>query len=171
MFVSSNSQALKDSPPADTVSSWVERNAESRTVCACSRNNNHNQNEGSDVSDTSVPLISRTPSSVCPASPTYHDPVPDNLDRLDDVDGLPVIHCDVQTRVQQIIVEHKVSLFLSTNDAYTVHAVQVVRLSFFLSFQLKEEALRKELHTTRMALIKQVCNHTAEADRVDDIVS
>lgn len=42
---------------------------------------------------------------------------------------------------------------------------------FFIIFQLKEEALRKELHTTRMALIKQVCNHNAEIDRVDDIVS
>jgi len=32
----------------------------------------------------------------------------DNPDWLDDVDGLPVICCDVQMRVQQIIVEHKV---------------------------------------------------------------
>jgi myotubularin-related protein 3/4 len=37
-------------------------------------------------------------------------------------------------------------------------------------FQLKEEALRKELHTTRMALIKQVCNHNTDAERIDDIV-
>lgn len=60
------------------------------------------------MSDTSAPLISRTPSSVCPASPTHQDGMPDNPDRLDDVDGLPVIHCDVQMRLQQIIIEHKV---------------------------------------------------------------
>lgn len=137
-------ETQKDSPP-DIVSPWVENTAVGRTVCSCSRNynHNHNHNEGSDVSDTSAPLISRTPSSVCPASPIYQDPVLDNPDRLDDVDGLPVIHCEVQMRVQQIIVEHK----------------------------LKEEALRKELHTTRMALIKQVSNHNAETDRVDDIGS
>lgn len=40
-----------------------------------------------------------------------------------------------------------------------------------LCFQLKEEALKKELHTTRLALIKQVCNHNADPDRIDDIVS
>ncbi|CAL7942733.1 unnamed protein product [Xylocopa violacea] len=141
----------KNSSP-DIVSPWVEStamNASQQPVCSCSRNYNHNHNhnhnhEGSDVSDTSAPLIEpRTPSSVYPASPIYQEVVPDNTDRLDDVDGLPVIHCDVQMRVQQIIVEHK----------------------------LKEEALRKELHTTRMALIKQVCNHSADADRVDDIGS
>ncbi|CAK9815996.1 Myotubularin-related protein 4 [Anthophora plagiata] len=139
-------ETTEKNSPSDTVSPWIESNATSRTVCSCSRNYNHNQNhnEGSDVSDTSAPLISRTPSSICPASPTcQHAVPPDNPDRLDDVDGLPVIHCDVQMRVQQIIVERK----------------------------LKEEALRKELHTTRMALIKQVCNHNAETDRVDDIGS
>lgn len=52
--------------------------------------------------------MSRTPSSLCPASPIHQDVVAENPDRLDDVDGLPVIHCDVQLRVQQIIVEHKV---------------------------------------------------------------
>lgn len=37
---------------------------------------------------------------------------------------------------------------------------------------MKEEALRKELHTTRLALIKQLCNnHNADTDRIDDIVS
>lgn len=60
------------------------------------------------MSDTSVPLISRTPSSICPASPIHQDVVLDNPDWLDDVDGLPVICCDVQMRVQQIIVEYKV---------------------------------------------------------------
>ncbi|XP_011501347.1 PREDICTED: myotubularin-related protein 3 isoform X1 [Ceratosolen solmsi marchali] len=104
---------------------------------------NRNQNEESDASETSVPLISRTPSSICPASPIHQDIMIDNFDRLDDIDGLPVIHCDVQIRVQQIIVENK----------------------------LKEEALRKELHTTRMALIKQVCNHNTDSERVDDIGS
>lgn len=41
-----------------------------------------------------------------------------------------------------------------------------------ISVQIKEEALRKELHTTRLALIKQVCTHNnADNERVDDIVS
>ncbi|XP_076232140.1 phosphatidylinositol-3,5-bisphosphate 3-phosphatase MTMR4 isoform X2 [Calliopsis andreniformis] len=137
--------------PQDIVSPWIEANATGRTICSCNRNynqssgqsQNHNHNEGSDVSDGSAPLISRTPSSVCPVSPSHQDVVPDSPDRLDDVDGLPVIHCDVQMRVQQIIVENK----------------------------LKEEALRKELHTTRLALIKQVCNHNTDTDRIDDIGS
>lgn len=75
-----------------------------RGTCICNRF----QQEGSDVSETSVPLVSRTPSSICPASPIHQDIILDNPDSLDDVDGLPVIHCDVQLRVQQIIVEHKV---------------------------------------------------------------
>ncbi|KZC14608.1 Myotubularin-related protein 3, partial [Dufourea novaeangliae] len=140
-------QTPQKNSPQDIVSSWIETNSVGRTVCSCSRttyNHNHNHNhEGSDLSDTSAPLISRTPSSVCPASPVHQDPIPDNPDRLDDVDGLPIIHCEVQMRVQQIIVEHK----------------------------LKEEALGKELHTTRLALIKQVCNHNADTDRIDDIGS
>ena len=102
----------KNSSP-DIVSPWIENNATSRIGCSCNRNYNHNHNEGSDVSDTSIPQISRTPSSICPASPTYQDTVPDNPDRLDDVDGLPLIHCDVQMRVQQIIVEHKVLISMS----------------------------------------------------------
>ncbi|XP_063988143.1 myotubularin-related protein 3 isoform X1 [Diachasmimorpha longicaudata] len=106
--------------------------------CNCS-----NQ-EGSDVSDTSAGLASRTPSSNCPASPIHHDLGLDSPDSLDDVDGLPVIHCDIQLRVQQIIVEHKV----------------------------KEEALRKELHTTRLALIQKVCtNYSPDTDRIDEIAS
>ena len=161
--VASDKEASQKSSPQDMISPWIETNTSGRNaVCPCNRNYNHNhtththnhnqnqnlnlnlnQNEGSDVSDTSAPLISRTPSSVCPASPTHQDGMPDNPDRLDDVDGLPVIHCDVQMRLQQIIIEHK----------------------------LREEALRKELHTTRLALIKQVCNHNADTDRIDDIGS
>ncbi|XP_033337491.1 phosphatidylinositol-3,5-bisphosphate 3-phosphatase MTMR4 [Megalopta genalis] len=140
----------QESSPQDIVSSWVETNSVGETVCSCTRNcnsnhgQNQNHNEGSDFSDISAPLMSRTPSSgVCPASPIHRDMVPSNPDRLDDVDGLPIIHCDVQMRVQQIIVENK----------------------------LKEDALRKELHTTRLALIKQVCNHNAETERIDDIGS
>lgn len=49
--------------------------------------------------------------------------------------------------------------------------VVIINTIFNLFFQLKEEALRKELHTTRLALIKQVCNHNADTDRIDDIVS
>lgn len=92
------------SPTQDIVSPWIETGMTGRAACSCNRN----CNEGSDVSDISAPLISRTPSSICPASPTHQDIILDNPDRLDDVDGLPVIHCDVQLRVQQIIVEHKV---------------------------------------------------------------
>jgi myotubularin-related protein 3/4 len=93
-------------PSRDIVSPWIETVISSttgRAVCSSC-----NRNEGSDVSDTSVPLISRTPSSICPASPTHQDVMLDNPDWLDDVDGLPVICCDVQMRVQQIIVEYKV---------------------------------------------------------------
>ena len=66
--------------------------------------NNAANVDGSDASDNSGPLASRTPSSICPASPMHQDVLIDNFDRLDDVDGLPVIHCDVQMRVQQIII-------------------------------------------------------------------
>lgn len=70
------------------------------------------------MSDTSAPLISRTPSSICPASPTHQDVVLDNPDWLDDVDGLPVICCDVQMRVQQIIVEYKVLVAAVYSEFY-----------------------------------------------------
>ncbi|XP_076300036.1 phosphatidylinositol-3,5-bisphosphate 3-phosphatase MTMR4 isoform X2 [Lasioglossum baleicum] len=138
----------QESSPQDIVSSWVETNSIGETVCSCAHNCNSNQSqnqnhtEGSDLSDITAPLMSRTPSSgVCPASPIHRNTAPDELNKLDDIDGLSIIHCDVQMRVQQIIVEEK----------------------------LKQEALRKELHTTRLALIKQVCNHNADTDRIDDI--
>lgn len=115
-FLSSKTQ--KNSPP-DIVSPWIENNSTSRIVCSCNRNYNHNHNEGSDVSDISAPQISRTPSSICPASPIYQDIIPDNSDRLDDVDGLPVIHCDVQMRVQQIIMEHKVLILINLAQLFT----------------------------------------------------
>ncbi|KYN28958.1 Myotubularin-related protein 3 [Trachymyrmex cornetzi] len=139
--VNEEKEAQQINSSRDIVSPWIETGTTTAQVVCSSCNRNHN--EGSDVSDTSAPLISRTPSSICPASPTHQDVMLDNPDWLDDVDGLPVICCDVQMRVQQIIVEHK----------------------------LKEEALRKELHTTRLALIKQVCNHNADIDRIDDIGS
>ncbi|XP_044002775.1 myotubularin-related protein 3 isoform X3 [Aphidius gifuensis] len=133
----------KPNEPADNTNSCLDNNGivNRGGTCICNRF----QHEESDVSETSIPIVSRTPSSICPASPTHQDIIIDNpSDSIDDVDGLPVIHCDVQLRVQQIIVEHKV----------------------------KEEALRKELHTTRLALIKQVCNiHSADTDRIDDIGS
>lgn len=84
--------------------------------------NSHNDsNEGIDATENgvstvprvpSVPLMSRTPSSICPASPTHQEIIIDNFDRLDDVDGLPFISCDVQSRVQQIIIENKVKLII-----------------------------------------------------------
>ncbi|XP_024939263.1 myotubularin-related protein 3 isoform X3 [Cephus cinctus] len=138
--VNGEKDMLQTIQPQDVVvSPWTETGVAGRGGCTCNRVHH----EGSDVSDTSVPLMSRTPSSICPASPIHQDIILDNPDRLDDVDGLPIIHIDVQLRVQQIIVEHK----------------------------LKEEALRKELHTTRLALIKRVCNHNADTDRIDDIGS
>ncbi|CAL1679268.1 unnamed protein product [Lasius platythorax] len=140
--VNGEKEVPQTNPLRDIVSPWIETGTTTTGRAVCS-SCNRNHNEGSDVSDTSAPLISRTPSSICPASPTHQDVMLDNPDWLDDVDGLPVICCDVQMRVQQIIVEHK----------------------------LKEEALRKELHTTRLALIKQVCNHNADTDRIDDIGS
>ncbi|KAL7307138.1 hypothetical protein TKK_0000863 [Trichogramma kaykai] len=121
-------------------SQWVDAAAVNDSSEKSSTPNNEG---GSDLSETSAALASRTPSSICPASPIHQEALIDNLDRLDDVDGLPVIQCDVQMRVQQIIVENK----------------------------LKEEALRKELHTTRMALIKQVCYHNGEAEPIDDVGS
>ncbi|XP_076180922.1 phosphatidylinositol-3,5-bisphosphate 3-phosphatase MTMR4 isoform X2 [Ptiloglossa arizonensis] len=140
---STDNETSQKNSPQDIVSPWIETNISGRIVCSCSHNYNHNLNEGSDVSDTSAPLMSRTPSSVFPASPTRQDTMPDNPDRLDDVDGLPIIHCDVQMRVKEIIMGH----------------------------ELINEALRKELHRTRLALLKQVCNHNADTDRIDDIGS
>lgn len=101
----------------DIVSPWIETGTTTAQVVCSSCN----RNEGSDVSDTSGPLISRTPSSICPASPTHQDIMLDNPDWLDDVDGLPVICCDVQMRVQQIIVEHKVFRRLVTSASYFRH--------------------------------------------------
>ncbi|XP_015125043.1 myotubularin-related protein 3 [Diachasma alloeum] len=132
--------ALQVTSLQGNVTPWIENHGINRNQCSCNCSNQ----DGSDVSDTSAGLMSRTPSSICPASPTHQDLGLDSPDSLDDVDGLPVIHCDIQLRVQQIIVEHKV----------------------------KEEALRKELHTTRLALIQKVCtNHSADTDRIDEIGS
>lgn len=92
----------KPNEPANNTTSCPDNRG---GTCICNRF----QHEESDVSETSIPLVSRTPSSICPASPTHQDIIIDNpCDSIDDVDGLPVIHCDVQLRVQQIIVEHKV---------------------------------------------------------------
>lgn len=121
----------------EPVLTWGDAN-HVRSTCNCNR-----VQDGSDVSDISAPLLSRTPSSACPASPIHQDIALENPDRLDDIDGLPIICSDVQMRLQQISVENK----------------------------LKVEALRKELHTTRIALIKQVCNHNTDIDRIDDIGS
>ena len=89
--------------PTETVGRLVEVGT-SRGNCNCNRVNGEN----GDLSEASAPLISRSPSSVCPPSPIHQEVMIDNSDRLDDVDGLPLIHCDIQLRVQQIIVEHKV---------------------------------------------------------------
>lgn len=84
----------------------TEQNYTGNIKAACNCNRNHA--EGSEASDMSVPLMSQTPSSI--PSPIHQEVMIDNPDRLDDVDGLPVIHCDVQMRLQQIIVEQKVRL-------------------------------------------------------------
>lgn len=62
---------------------------------------------------------------------------------LDPVDGLAPFKDDVQIRLQQMVLEHKA----------------------------KELALERELHTTRLALLQQVCHqciHTNNAERPDD---
>lgn len=88
-------------PSQNNESRWIEPGT-SRGNCNCNRVHVDNV----DLSETSI--NSRSASSVCPASPIHQEVIIDNLDKLDDVDGLPLIHCDVQLRVQQIIVEHKV---------------------------------------------------------------
>ncbi|KAK0167358.1 hypothetical protein PV327_004765 [Microctonus hyperodae] len=137
-----NNEKIQSIPQENSTPCVESRPAVNNAPCTCNRVNQ----DDNDLCETSVPLISRTPSSVCPASPTHQDSTLDypNVDSIDDMDGLPVIHCDIQLRVQQIIIEQK----------------------------MKEEALRKELHTTRLALIKQLCNnHNADTDRIDDIGS
>ncbi|CAG2053383.1 unnamed protein product [Timema podura] len=92
------------------------------------------------------PLYSQTPSSGYPATPNDERTLAPRLihvgSRLDDVDGLAPLQNDVQVRVQQIIADHRA----------------------------KEDALKQELYTTRLALIHQVCHHCshANADRPDD---
>lgn len=79
-------------------------------------NGNSHNHENSETNEISVAPIPRVPSvpvmsrteSICPVSPTHQEIMIDNFDRLDDVDGLPFISCDVQSRVQQIIIENKV---------------------------------------------------------------
>lgn len=136
LLTNGEKETLQVYPSQNNESRWIEPGT-SRGNCNCNRVHVDNV----DLSETSI--NSRSASSVCPASPIHQEVIIDNLDKLDDVDGLPLIHCDVQLRVQQIIVEHK----------------------------LKEDALRKELHATRLALIKQVCHHTTDNDRIDDIGS
>lgn len=67
------------------------------------------------------PLYSRTPSSGYPTTPS-DDRSRYNAHRLDDVDGLAPVQNDIQSRLQQIIAEHKVknvSSFVSTLSKYT----------------------------------------------------
>ncbi|KAK6620975.1 hypothetical protein RUM43_011278 [Polyplax serrata] len=87
---------------------------------------------GRNSSYSTPPLFSRTPSSGYPATPiepNMHHPRCRSGSL--DIDGLQHCQDDIQTRVSQIIGEHK----------------------------SKEQALERELHTTRLALIQQVCHH------------
>ncbi|XP_023704302.1 myotubularin-related protein 3 isoform X4 [Cryptotermes secundus] len=130
-------------------------------VCASSRRflaDNVSRADGSASSSTSgktsrystPPLYSRTPSSGYPTTPSderaprHHSSGPTSY-RPDDLDGLAPLHSDVQLRLQQIITEHKA----------------------------KEDALQRELYTTRLALIQQVCHHCnhTNAERPDDVGS
>ena len=89
------------------------------------------------------PLYSRTPSSGYPATPiepNMHHPRCRSGSL--DIDGLQHCQDDVQTRVSQIIGEHK----------------------------SKEQALERELHTTRLALIQQVCHHCPRTN-IEETVS
>ncbi|XP_067014667.2 myotubularin-related protein 3 isoform X2 [Anabrus simplex] len=126
-------------------------------VCASSRRFLADNRDGSASSSTSgktsrystPPLYSRTPSSGYPATPSDERlPPPTRFqshNRLDDLDGMQPLRSDVQMRLQQIIAEHRA----------------------------KEESLQRELHTTRLALIQQVCHHCNHntADRPDDVGS
>ncbi|KAJ9581268.1 hypothetical protein L9F63_023540 [Diploptera punctata] len=130
-------------------------------VCASSRRflaDNGSRVDGSASSSTSgktsrystPPLYSRTPSSGYPATPSderapRHHASGASGHRLDDLDGLAPLHDDVQLRLQQIIAEHRA----------------------------KEDALQRELHTTRVALVKQVCHHCSHTnpERPDDVGS
>ncbi|XP_049792985.1 myotubularin-related protein 3 isoform X1 [Schistocerca nitens] len=102
--------------------------------------------------------LSRTPSSGYPATPVDEcRPAQSNTGtgisgtasgpgcRLDDVDGLAHVRNEVQTRLQQIIADHKA----------------------------KEESLQRELHTTRLALMQQVCHQCNQTniERPDDVGS
>ncbi|PSN38099.1 Myotubularin-related protein 3 [Blattella germanica] len=130
-------------------------------VCANSRRfliDNGSRADGSASSSTSgktsrystPPLYSRTPSSGYPATPSderapRHHASGSSNHRPDDLDGMAPLHDDVQLRLQQIMAEHRA----------------------------KEDALQRELHTTRLALIQQVCHHCshANAERPDDVGS
>lgn len=105
-------QSVPHEESVDSGSTWTDGGvALVRPPCTC--NGSQQQEGSSDISDSSMPLMSQTPSSVCPASPIHQEIFTENPDRLDDVDGLPVIHCDVQLRVQQIITESKVHIRVS----------------------------------------------------------
>ncbi|XP_069700991.1 phosphatidylinositol-3,5-bisphosphate 3-phosphatase MTMR3 isoform X2 [Periplaneta americana] len=130
-------------------------------VCASSRRflaDNGSRADGSASSSTSgktsrystPPLYSRTPSSGYPATPSderapRHHTSSITSQRPDDLDGLAPLHNEVQMRLQHIIAEHRA----------------------------KEDALQRELHTTRLALIQQVCHHCSHtnAERPDDVGS
>ncbi|GFG28834.1 hypothetical protein Cfor_03049 [Coptotermes formosanus] len=130
-------------------------------VCASSRRflaDNVSRADGSASSSTSgktsrystPPLYCRTPSSGYPTTPCdermpRHHSSGGTGYRPDDLDGLAPLHNDVQLRLQQIITEHKA----------------------------KEDALQQELHTTRLALLHQVCHHCSHtnAERPDDVGS
>lgn len=104
---------------------------------------------------------------------TSHSPPTYFLDRTSSTfpDGLNHALNQENLRLQQIVYEHKVSAIVDSE--YSNQLISTVS-----HFQLKEEALQRELHFMRLALLKNnscQCsnpNHkTAASNQSDDMVS
>lgn len=97
----------------------------------------------SDSRYSTPPPYLRTPSTTAttPGGPCETVQIGNNIAGLD-LDGLAPLRCDIQLRLRQILAEHRA----------------------------REEALQRELHTTRLALVQQVCHHCnhGNGERPDD---
>ncbi|GLH01661.1 Uncharacterized protein GBIM_07751 [Gryllus bimaculatus] len=101
------------------------------------------QSGSSDSRYSTPPPYLRTPSTTAttPPGPCDSMRIGSNMTGLD-LDGLAPLRSDVQLRLRQILAEHRA----------------------------REEALQRELHTTRLALVQQVCHHCNHGggERPDD---
>lgn len=77
---------------------------------------------------------------------------------LDPIDGLPLIPDDVQDRLQQINIEHKVITINVFRSSSTASFSIIALNSMWSLFQAQVAALSSELHTTRYALMNKICN-------------